>query len=209
MRGVLSVMTRPRWAYTILTKWNSTMIDTWSKARIRIGSAAVLVAVTLVVAACGSSNSNSSASSAANNAPASGGAKVSVGTATGSAGTYLVGPSGRPLYLWVADAHDKSMCAGACAKFWPPLTTKAAPVAASGVTAGQLGTITRAGGAKQVTYNGHPLYYFSEDKTKTSFLGQGNTGFGAKWWLVAPSGTAITKSIAQSSSASSSTPTGY
>lgn len=37
-----------------------------------------------------------------------------------------------------------------------------------------------------MTYNGHPLYYFSEDKTKTSFLGQGNTGFGAKWWLVAP-----------------------
>ena len=178
----------------------------WKSVRTRTSGALALVTVAVVVAACGSSSSNSSASASA---PASSPNAVSVGTATGSAGTYLVGASGRPVYLWVADAHDKSVCAGACAKFWPPLTTKAAPVAGSGVTAGQLGTIIRAGGAKQVTYNGHPLYYFSEDKTKTSFLGQGNTGFGAKWWLVAPSGTAITKSAANSSSASSSTPTGY
>jgi predicted lipoprotein with Yx(FWY)xxD motif len=161
------------------------------------------VTVAVVVAACGSSSSNSSASASA---PASSPNAVSVGTATGSAGTYLVGASGRPLYLWVADSHDKSVCAGACAKFWPPLTTKAAPVAATGVTAGQLGTITRSGGVKQVTYNGHPLYYFVEDKTKGSFLGQGSTNFGAKWWLVAPSGTAITKSASKSGAASS---TGY
>jgi predicted lipoprotein with Yx(FWY)xxD motif len=178
----------------------------WKSVRTRTSGALALVTVGVVVAACGSSSSNSSASASA---PASSPNAVSVGTATGSAGTYLVGASGRPVYLWVADAHDKSVCAGACAKFWPPLITKAAPVAGSGVTAGQLGTIIRAGGAKQVTYNGHPLYYFSEDKTKTSFLGQGNTGFGAKWWLVAPSGTAITKNAANSSSASSSTPTGY
>jgi predicted lipoprotein with Yx(FWY)xxD motif len=181
------------------------MTRNWKSVRTRASAALALVTVAVVVAACGSSSSNSSASASA---PASSPGAVSVGTATGSAGTYLVGATGRPLYLWVADAHDKSVCTGSCAKFWPPLTTKAAPVAASGVTMGQLGTITRAGGVKQVTYSGHPLYYFSADKTKTSFLGQGNTGFGAKWWLVAPSGTAITKSVA-SSSASSSTPTGY
>jgi predicted lipoprotein with Yx(FWY)xxD motif len=183
------------------------MMSNWKNTRIRIGGAVAMVGVALVVAACGSASSNSSATASA---PGSSPNAVSVGTATGSAGTYLVGASGRPLYLWVADSHDKSACAGACAKFWPPLTTKAAPVAAGGVTAGQLGTITRSAGIKQVTYNGHPLYYFAEDKTKGSFLGQGNTGFGAKWWLVAPSGTKITKSVATTSSASSSSnPSGY
>ncbi|MFZ1994732.1 MAG: hypothetical protein WAU75_11535 [Solirubrobacteraceae bacterium] len=116
-----------------------------------------------------------------------------MGTASGADGTYLVGASGRTLYLWVADGHGKSSCAGACAKFWPPLTTGSAPVAASGVTASQLGTITRSDGAKQVTYSGHPLYYFAGDKSKGSFKGQGTNGFGAKWWLIAPSGTEITK----------------
>jgi predicted lipoprotein with Yx(FWY)xxD motif len=182
------------------------MIRNWKSARTRISGALALVTVAVVVAACGSSSSNSSASVSA---PGSSPNAVSVGTATGSAGTYLVGASGRPLYLWVADAHDKSVCAGACAKFWPPLTTEAAPTAAGGVTATQLGTITRSGGVKQVTYNGHPLYYFSEDKTKTSFLGQGNNGFGAKWWLVAPAGTAITKTAAKSAPAPSSNPMGY
>ncbi|HEY6523436.1 MAG TPA: hypothetical protein VIY10_06675 [Solirubrobacteraceae bacterium] len=164
--------------------------------------------MSLVVAACGSSNSNSSASSAAGNAPASGaasgGAKVSVGTATGSDGTYLIGPSGRPVYLWVADGHDKSVCAGACAKVWPPLTSTSAPVATSGVTASELGTTTRSGGVKQVTYDGHPLYYFAPDTSKGSLTGQGSDSFGAKWWLVAPSGTAITKSAAAKPAASSS-----
>ena len=182
------------------------MTRNWKSIRTRISGALALVTVAVVVAACGSSSLNSSASASA---PASSPGAVSVGTATNSTGTYLVGASGRPLYLWVADSHDKSVCAGSCAKFWPPLTTKAAPVATSGVTAGQLATITRAGGIKQVTYNGHPLYYFSQDKTKGSFLGQGNTGFGAKWWLVSPSGTAITKSVATSGAASSSHPTGY
>jgi predicted lipoprotein with Yx(FWY)xxD motif len=184
------------------------MIGKWTRARIRISGGAAMVAVALAVTACGSSNPSSSASSAANNAPASNSAptgnKVSVGTASGSDGTYLVGASGRALYLWVADGPDKSVCAGACAKFWPPLTTKAAPVAASGVTASDLGTTTRSGGVKQVTYGGHPLYYFLEDTSKGSLKGQGNNGFGAKWWLVAPSGTAITKSAAAKPAAASS-----
>lgn len=178
------------------------MMGSVNKARTRVASVAAFVTVALVVAACGSSSSSSSVSAAANSAPTSNATgKVSVGTAAGSDGRYLVGASGRALYLWVADGNGKSVCAGACAKFWPPLTTKSAPVAATGVTGSQLGTITRSGGAKQVTYDGHPLYYFLEDTTKGSLKGQGSDNFGAKWWLVAPSGTAITKAAA--------TPTGY
>ncbi len=56
-----------------------------------------------------------------------------------------------------------SSCTGMCAKFWPPVLTTTAPVA-TGLT-GLLGTIQRADGTFQVTYNGHPLYFFSQDLT--------------------------------------------
>ena len=178
--------------------------------RIRLGSVTALVAVASVVAACGGSSSTSSASSAASKAPTSAkpGHAVSVATAAGSAGTYLVGASGRPLYLWVADSHNKSVCGGACAVSWPPLTTKSAALAATGVTMSRLGTTTRSDGIKQVTYDGHPLYYFAGDTSKGSFTGQGSNEFGAKWWLVAPSGAAITQSPAPGA-ASSSPASGY
>jgi predicted lipoprotein with Yx(FWY)xxD motif len=183
------------------------MMNTLSAAKIRIGGALAMVTVALVVAACGSSSTNASAGSAPGNAPSASspsGSTTSVGTASGADGKYLIGSSGRALYLWVADPTGKSVCAGACAKFWPPVLTKAAPVAAGGVTAGQLGTISRANGGKQVTYDGHPLYYFALDKSKGSVKGQGSDNFGAKWWLVAPTGTAITTSGAAGAAPASS-----
>jgi predicted lipoprotein with Yx(FWY)xxD motif len=189
------------------SKWDLIMFDSWKKARIGIGSFTAIAAVATVVAACG--GNSSSVSSAAGNAAASAkaGAAVSVATASSSAGTYLVGASGRPLYLWVADSHNKSVCGGACAVAWPPLTTKSAAVAATGVTMSQLGTTTRSDGVKQVTYDGHPLYYFAGDTSKGSFTGQGSTEFGAKWWLVAPTGAAITK--AATSTGASTPVSGY
>jgi predicted lipoprotein with Yx(FWY)xxD motif len=110
------------------------------------------------------------------------------------------------LYLWVADTNGKSSCSGQCAKVWPPLTTHGKPSASSGVNAADLGTITRSDGSTQVTYMSHPLYYFIADTAAGQTRGQGNPSFGAKWWLVAPSGQAITTgaSSAASSSGSSS-----
>jgi hypothetical protein len=64
--------------------------------------------------------------------------------------------------------------------------------------ASDLGTITRSDGTKQVTYDGHPLYYFAGDSGPGQTSGQGSDGFGAKWWLVAPSGTQITSSVTAS-----------
>jgi predicted lipoprotein with Yx(FWY)xxD motif len=123
-----------------------------------------------------------------------------VKTATGSSGTYLAGPNGHALYLWMADTGGKSSCAGACAKVWPPLVTNGTPAAGSGVTASDLGTIMRSDGTEQVTYKGHPLYYFLPDTSASSTKGQGTNGFGAKWWLVAPAGTAITAGATSSTS---------
>jgi predicted lipoprotein with Yx(FWY)xxD motif len=185
------------------------MMSSWRAARIRIGSGVALATVAVVVAACGSSSTNSTAASAASHAPVSSASATSVSTASGALGRYLVGSSGRALYLWVADPNDKSVCAGACAKFWPPLLTKSAPVAAGGVAAGQLGTIARSNGSKQVTYDGHPLYYFALDKSMGSITGQGSDNFGAKWWLVAPSGAAITKSASSGAAPAASSSNGY
>lgn len=173
----------------------------------RAGSIAALLGAAIFVAGCGSSSSSSSVaapqstSSATSRAGASTG---SVGTASGSVGTYLTGASGRALYMWTADTGKGSNCSGACAKAWSPLITKGKAVAGHGVNAGDLGTITRSDGSSQVTYKGHPLYYFVEDSSSGMTKGQGSDAFGAKWWLVSPAGAAITKAAASTGSASSS-----
>jgi predicted lipoprotein with Yx(FWY)xxD motif len=177
-----------------------------NKALTRIGSMVAVLGAALLVTACGSSSSSSSAP-AATATPASSGSTgsakaISITTAKGADGTYLVGPSGRPIYLWVADSGGKSACAGACAQVWPPVIASATPTVSGGVNAANLGTITRSDGAKQVTYMGHPLYYFIEDKG-TNIKGQGSNSFGAKWWLVAPSGSAITTSGSAATASSS------
>ena len=191
----------------------------WTTAKIRSVSAVALIGVALLVAACGSSASTSSSSASAPPATSSASATISpasakgasVGTAAGSGGTYLTGASGRAVYLWEADSGGRSSCSGACATTWPPLTTSGTPIAGHGVKAGELGTTTRSDGTKQVTYQGHPLYYFAADTSAGTTRGQGSDSFGAKWWLVAPAGTAITagSSSGGASSSSSSSGGGY
>ena len=170
------------------------------------------VAASALIAACGgSSGSSSSASAGAYKAPASASASsapaassVKLTTVKGPMGTYLVGSSDRALYLWVADGTGRSSCAGQCAKFWPPLLASSTPQVAGAVKASDITLIKRADGAMQVAYKGHPLYYFLEDSKSDPTKGQGNDGFGAKWWLVTPSGAAITTATKVSSGGSAS-----
>ena len=182
-------------------------------AKFRIGGVAALATAALIVAGCGSSSSSSSSAAAAPAAATSAASTtssaaaatgVTIKTAKDSAGTYLAGPNGHALYLWVADSGGKSACSGACAHAWPPLVTKGNPSAGSGVNASDLGTIMRSDGTEQVTYKGHPLYYFIADTSAGSTRGQGSEGFGAKWWLIAPSGAAITAGATASASYSGS-----
>jgi hypothetical protein len=87
---------------------------------------------------------------------------------------------------------NMSDCSGACAAAWPPVPATGQLTATGGAKASDLGTITRSDGTKQVTYDGHPLYYFVGDSGPGKTAGQGSDAFGAKWWLVAPSGADIT-----------------
>jgi predicted lipoprotein with Yx(FWY)xxD motif len=176
------------------------------------GLAAIgMVAVALLVAACGSAAKSASTTTGANASDVSSSSSLTIGTARGSAGTYLVGAGNRAIYLWVADSKNMSTCSGACAAIWPPVTTDATPRAGADVHASQLGTITRAGGVKQVTYNGHPLYYYGGDSHAGTTTGQGSDSFGAKWWLVSTGGNAITAhntpAAASSTAATSNAPT--
>jgi predicted lipoprotein with Yx(FWY)xxD motif len=168
-----------------------------------------LAAMAFLATGCGSSSSSgaagaapgsSAAAAASSAAPASAGtaAAVTVATKTGSLGTYLVDGTGRTLYLWVADKSSTSSCDASCIKYWPPLT--GTPKAGGSLQQSALSTSARSDGSKQVTYDGHPLYYFAGDKAPGDTAGQGSNGSGALWWVVGVDGKAITAAAGSSSS---------
>ena len=173
--------------------------------------AAPLAVALLAAAACSSgsssSGSTSSSSSPSAAAPASSAASSTViTTKTSSGGSFLTNSAGRAVYLFLADSTGKSACDGACASAWPPVIATGQPTATGGAQASDLGTITRSDGTKQVTYDGHPLYYFVGDTGPGTDKGQGVDGFGAKWWLVAPTGSSITTAVTIGGSGASSPP---
>jgi predicted lipoprotein with Yx(FWY)xxD motif len=116
-------------------------------------------------------------------------------TASSSGGVILTDGSGRAVYLWMKDGKNMSACTGACTGSWPVVSGSGTVTAAGGAKASDLGSITRSDGTKQVTYNGHPLYYYVGDSGSGTASGQGSTMFGAKWWLVSPSGSNVTASV--------------
>ncbi len=117
-------------------------------------------------------------------APSAGGVLIKVAQKEGL-GTFLVDSQGRALYLFLADTPTRSACTGGCANNWPPLLSGGMPQAGEGVDASKLGTLVRDDGTTQVTYNGHPLYYFAGDSQAGDTNGQ---GIGGKWYLVSPDG---------------------
>ena len=185
---------------------------------VRTGGAAI--ALILLAAACSSGGSktsngtnNSNNASLSNTATGSAGATAAasmatVSTRSGPFGRYLVDGTGRTLYLFASDGANRSTCTGSCLTYWPPLTSTGKPSAVGGVLAGRLATFAGPAGSSWVSYAGHPLYYFALDKAAGDIKGQGSNNFGAKWWLVAPSGQPITAG-GSSSAASSSSGGGY
>jgi predicted lipoprotein with Yx(FWY)xxD motif len=104
-----------------------------------------------------------------------------------------VDAKGRTLYLFLADTtKNKSTCTGSCAAAWPPQLTAGSAKAGSGTDKSLLGTAQRSGGAKQVSYNGHPLYYYIGDTKPGQTNGQGLNQFGALWYVVNAKGKQVT-----------------
>ena len=91
------------------------------------------------------------------------------------------------LYAFSADSSTMSNCNGECAKIWPPVLTQSAPTASGSATGSLLGAIPRRDGTFQVTYDGHPLYYFA-DALDSGTEGAGVTAFGGTFNTVNVSG---------------------
>jgi predicted lipoprotein with Yx(FWY)xxD motif len=174
-------------------------------------SALAVLAAVLLAAGCGGSanasgstsagtSSGSTASSSGSYGSSSSTPSTSTQAASGVAtiavrttplGRILVDGRGMTLYLFEKDTGMKSTCDGTCAKFWPPVTTTGAAKAGSGLDAGKLGTTARTDGATEVTYNGHPLYYYAGDKQPGDTTGQGLNAFGALWYVLSPAGKEV------------------
>ncbi len=177
------------------------MIKNWMAA------AACAAAVALTASACSTSSTSisdkatapppSSASAqasspaAAASASASSAVTIDLKSLTGIEGKALVDGKGRALYLWEADKNGMSTCSGACAAAWPPVTVGGTAQPGSGVTPSLLGTVKRADGTEQVTYNHHPLYYFAGDSGPAMAKGQGSNDFGASWYVLNAKGSKI------------------
>jgi predicted lipoprotein with Yx(FWY)xxD motif len=106
-------------------------------------------------------------------------------------GRILVDSRGITLYDFVKDKGKTSVCYGACAALWPPLITHGKPIAGRGVRRSLLGTTKRKDGKLEVTYGGHPLYYFVTDRKPGQTTGQGVNQFGGPWWVLSRAGKEI------------------
>jgi predicted lipoprotein with Yx(FWY)xxD motif len=164
----------------------------------------VTVAAGLLIAGCGDDDDDSESASGGGGtateaaappatepvAPASAGARTTIKTADSQYGDVLFGVADQAIYYFDKESGSKSECYGACAEAWPPVLTEGAPAAGGGAQPELLGTTQRDDGTTQVTYDGHPLYYYAHE-------GPGEvtchdvSEFGGLWLAVQPTGEAV------------------
>jgi predicted lipoprotein with Yx(FWY)xxD motif len=119
------------------------------------------------------------------------GRPASVGVASTGLGDVLVDRQGRTLYLFKRDMGTMSACTGACAVNWPPLRVRGAPLVGTGARPTDVGRTARPGGISQVTYNGHPLYTYVNDKKPGDTNGEDVNAFGGSWFAISPAGDRV------------------
>jgi predicted lipoprotein with Yx(FWY)xxD motif len=173
---------------------------------------AAMAAVFLLAACQGPAGAGSTSASASQSTPASPSGSGSAGTtyqvkvSSTPAGDALVGEDGKTLYVFTKDANGTIACTTGCTPTWPPFTLDSGETttAGTGVTAAWLSTVKRPDGATQVTYNGHPLYYYAGDSAAGQSNGQGKLGL----WFIATANGKVT-SASSSAAASPSVSLGY
>ncbi len=136
----------------------------------------------VLATACGGATGGSSAASPTVAAPVPTATPApTVVIADSSLGKILVAATNKmTLYTYARDAADLSNCYDACAKAWPPFTVTGDPVAGAGIT-GKLGVTARKDGAKQLTWNSKPLYFYNKDTKPGDVVGQ---NVGTVWFVV-------------------------
>ena len=164
-------------------------------------AAAGISSLVLLLTACGGSSSSSSSSAAGNSSstqkadgqPSSAVGLPSPGTTVmivqhSNLGWVLAEASGLVVYTYGGDSKGGSpTCTGSCAAIWPAVTGAPLPGPADTLP-GQLGTVSMTNGAKQITYNGMPLYTFKGAKALST---KGN-GVDGKWHVIKLPASAVT-----------------
>ena len=172
-----------------------------SRPIIFLTSMALVSPGAVAVAACGGRDD----AKASSPTPAiSSGGLPTVRVEKSALGEILVDAQGRTLYLFKADSGHGSACDGACAAAWPPLLAHGTTRVADGANLSLLSTIRRSSSARQLTYNGHPLYLYAGDQKPGDVNGEGVTAFGARWYTLSPAGNQISGAPSASGSAASS-----
>ena len=103
-------------------------------------------------------------------------------------GPMLYDATGQPIYLFTAERGDRPACYEACAADWPPVLTRGEPRARGDVRDPLLGVTRRDDGSRQVTYAGHPLYFYAHEG-KYQVLCHDVVEYGGTWLVVRPDGT--------------------
>jgi predicted lipoprotein with Yx(FWY)xxD motif len=115
---------------------------------------------------------------------------VGVIAADSDFGTMLYGADGQAIYLFDLEDSTRPRCYDECADAWPPVLTTGDPVAGRGVRSALLGTVERRDGTRQVTYAGHPLYFYAHEDP-WQVLCHDFEDFGGTWYVVQPDGAAV------------------
>jgi predicted lipoprotein with Yx(FWY)xxD motif len=151
--------------------------------RARIAVAATAVSTMAMLAGAGEAGAMTSTEASASKAKKT----TEVELRKSKFGKVLFAGNGRVVYLFTSDTFGTSNCSGACANAWPPFIARGKLVAGEGVNKKLLGRTTRPDGRQQVTYNGHPLYFYIHDP-KGQILCHNVFEFGGDWLVVRKSG---------------------
>jgi predicted lipoprotein with Yx(FWY)xxD motif len=166
----------------------------------RIGT--VVATIALLTSACGGGSATQARQQASSSAttpaavspaePSSSSPPAADGTAiTTSAsqfGVMLFDEHSQAIYLFDKETSGQPDCYADCAAAWPPVLATGDPQASGDVRPDRLGTVQRTDGTTQVTYAGHPLYYYAHEGPG-EVLCHGVVEYGGTWLVVTPEGT--------------------
>jgi predicted lipoprotein with Yx(FWY)xxD motif len=170
----------------------------------RLRAAAIACALAVATAACGESAavdeaaeqpassstttappSTETGTTSSSSPPAAPGTTVT--TADSEFGVMLFDDRNQAIYLFDAETDPTPACYDECAADWPPVLTDGAPQAAGAVQGTLLGTTQRSDGSTQVTYGGHPLYFYAHEGPG-QVLCHDVDDYGGTWLVVTPEG---------------------
>jgi predicted lipoprotein with Yx(FWY)xxD motif len=136
-----------------------------------------------------SGESPSSPPAGSSETASAGGPGVVIRTGGSAYGRMLFDGRQQAIYLFDREGGTRPRCYGECAEAWPPVLADGEPQARGAVRAGLLGTVERRDGSVQVTYGGHPLYYYAHEGPG-QVLCHDIVEYGGTWLVVTPQGEA-------------------